>query len=274
MAVCFFLSAIWKVKTNGRPDLHPRNILFALPQIDSMFVEEIYKNFNRPQETKVCRVDGGPLGLGVPSHTVVPASVVIPCHKVQDPRIRISDFGGACLMTDKSVKADLQTPVLYLPPEAILATKSVGFPADIWTLACSIYEIMGDTTLFSGFYPDKDDIVAEMISCLGLLPHDWWKIWGARGEFFEEDGSWRAEMDRAHDSKSRPLSQRIREMGRENDCEFSTEEAKYLEQMLETMLQYKPEDRATIEDVVKSEWMTRWGMPSLEIFNITVPYEP
>ncbi|KAL8894198.1 MAG: hypothetical protein Q9192_004526 [Flavoplaca navasiana] len=259
---------------NKEDDLHLRNIHLALPQIDSMSVEEIYQNFNPPRQTKVYRMDGGSPGLEAPSHTVKPAWVVIPCHQVHDPRICIADFGGAWLNADLLPKHGIQAPLVYLPPEDTFARNSLGFPVDIWTLACSIYEIMGDGPLLEGFLSDKDDMIAEMISCVGPLPQDWWNVWEARGDFFEEDGSWRTEMTRCRDSKSRPLSQRIHDMGRDTDTEFSTEEAKSLERMLGSMLKFKPVERASAEEIAGSEWMTRYGIPALQAHNILGSSQP
>lgn len=71
-------------------------------------------------------------------------------------------------------------------------------------------------------------------------------------------------MTRAHDSKSRPLLLRIQEMGRALDPTFSTDEIQSLERMLRAMLVYDPAKRATALQVVESDWMTRWGYPSLE----------
>ncbi|KAL8944763.1 MAG: hypothetical protein Q9211_000479 [Gyalolechia sp. 1 TL-2023] len=238
-----------------------------------MSVEELYQSFGLPRETKVQRVDGAPLGPEAPSYSVMPVWLGDFCEDVSDPRICISDFGEAWLNTDTSPKDDLHTPVLYLPPETTFEKGSLGFPADIWTLACSIHEIMGGRQLFEGFFSDKDDVISEMISTLGPLPQDWWQIWKAREEFFTEDGSWRTDMKRCQAPRSMPLSERIQGMGRKDDPEFSPEEAESLERMLRAMFEYKPEKRATAKDVTASDWMIRWGIPSLRTYNIPVPWE-
>ena len=62
-------------------------------------------------------------------------------------------------------------------------------------------------------------------------------------------------MTRGHDSKSRPLLLRIQEMGRENDAEFLADEIECLEKILRAMFEYEPSKRATIGEVVASEWM-------------------
>ncbi|KAI4152834.1 MAG: hypothetical protein L6R39_001729 [Caloplaca ligustica] len=237
-----------------------------------MSVDDIYRNFHTPRETKIHRVDGAPLGPEVPEYSVMPAQTLIVCDEVSDPRICISDFGEAWLSTDTPPE-DLHTPLPYLPPETTFARDQFGFPADVWTLACSVYEIMGERMLYEVYFGDRDDVLAEMVSCLGPLPQHWRDAWQAWGKFFQEDGSWRTDMTR-HDSKSRPLHQRVfHDMGRENDPEFSIAEAESLERMLRAMFQYEPAKRATIDDVVKSDWMTHWGLPSLQTYNIQ-PHKP
>ncbi|KAL9031245.1 MAG: hypothetical protein Q9196_000713 [Gyalolechia fulgens] len=218
-------------------NLHLRNFLLTLPPVDGLSVDAIYARYNLPRETPVHRADGRPLGPEAPPYTVMPAQLYVASIEVSDPRIRIIDFGEAWLSTDTQPKGDLQTPILYLPPETTFAKDSISFPADIWTLACSAYEILGESVLFEGFFPDRDDVIAEMVSCLGPLPQDWWDSWKAGGEFFVQNGIWRTEMTRAHSSVSRPLASRIQDMGRQADPDFSTAEAKSLEKIVE---QYAP----------------------------------
>ena len=114
-----------------------------------------------------------------------PRSFQMPGDEVTDPRICISDFGEAWLSNDAQPKHELKTPVLFLPPEATLDKTLLGLPADFWTLAYSIYEIMGERPHFEGFMPDRDDIIAGMGSTLGPLRQPWWD---ARGEFSTQDG--------------------------------------------------------------------------------------
>lgn len=234
--------------------------------MDSLSVDEIYERFCEPRKTRIERMDGTSLGPEAPVYSVMPAPLVISSDKVNDPRIVISDLGEAWL-DGTGIHEELQTPVLFLPPEATFAKNSIGSPADVWSLGCSLYEILGERSLFEGFMPDKDDIIAEMVSTLGPLPQKWWDAWLARGDFFHEDGQWKSEIERSHDSKSRPLLLRIQEMGRENDAEFSADEAVSLEKMLGSMFTYEPAKRATAGDVVGSDWMRRWGLPALQKFN-------
>ena len=231
-------------------------------------MDEIYQWFQEPAKTEIERVDGASLGTEVPPYAVRSAQLTIASQEVTDPRIMISDFGEAWLGAEIEPKRKLRTPVLFLPPEATFSKSLISFPADIWTLGCSIYDIMGERPLFEGLMPDVDDVIAEMVSCLGPLPQPWWEKWRARKEFFHEDGSWRDDIERAHDAKSRPLHLRIQEMGRENDTELLADEARSLEKMLRGMLELEPAKRATITETLKSDWMSRWGFPALEKFDL------
>ncbi len=235
-----------------------------------MSVEELYQRFCTPEKTRMRRLDGGPVGPQVPPYSVAPAQTLMVSGEVTEPRILISDFGEAWVYDQTQPKEDLHTPVLYLPPETTFAKEALGFPADVWTLACSIYEIMGERPLFEGFMPDRDDIISEMVSTLGPLPQHWWDAWKLRGEFFVDNGVWRKEMRRPYESKSRPLLERLNNMGRQKESEFSAAEIESLERMLRTMLEYEPAKRATIGEVAKSEWMTKWGLPALEEYDIPV----
>ena len=219
-----------------------------------------------PKEFEVKRLDGAPPGPQAPTHCVQPARLMIKSDQTSDPRVCISDFGEAWLGTGAKSKKNLHTPISFRPPEAVFEQSLLGYPTDIWTLACTINEIMGQRPLFECVAPDMDFIVAEMVSCFGILPQRWWRAWKAREEFFEEDGSWRTEMTRPHEAKSRPLSQRLLENGREIDAEFSDLERRCLENMLKAMLEYEPTKRAMAKDLLESEWMRQWGLPSLRDF--------
>jgi serine/threonine protein kinase len=105
----------------------------------------------------------------------------MPSENVVDARIKISDFGEAFF--DKEERQTLHTPILLLPPE-LFFHKRLGPTIDVWTLGCTLYEILGERHLFEGFMPDQDHVIAEMISTLGMLPRQWWNKWQKKYDFF------------------------------------------------------------------------------------------
>ena len=194
-----------RICQSSSPPNRPSIIQLAGAHIKSI------ENGAKPQITLIKRADGAPLGRGVPSYSVMPAQLVVPSDEVTDPRIVISDFGEAWLSNNET-RNELHSPVLSRPPETIFSRMSVGSPADVWTLGCTLYEGLGERPLFEGFMPDTDDTIAEMISCQGLTPDQWWQSWQAKDEFFREDGSWKTDTKRSREPKSRPLLLRIEQM--------------------------------------------------------------
>lgn len=259
---CFCSSNTFGLISCFRLDLHPRNILFQIPNFHSWTVDEVYKKFGEPMQVPNRRLDNGSLGPEVPSYSVYPVDMVVPADQVRDNQIKIWDFGEAFLTHPPKT---LRTPILLLPPEALFFEEP-GPPADIWTLACTLYEILGERGLFEAFFPNKDDLLAEMVSTLGKLPSRWWDQWQRRPDYFLEDGSWNPQFNGAMSPITRPLRERLWDMGRgqtPEQCEFSPEEFATLEKLLVKMLKYEPHERLTADEAMRSEYMLRWGRPAI-----------
>lgn len=111
------------------------------------------------------RLDGNPNGLGVPEYCTPPALIFQFSEEIVDSKIIISDFSEAFFQTEK--RKDLHSLILLLSLE-IFFGNDVGTVAEIWTTGCTLYEILGERPLFEGFMPDKDHVLAEMVSTLGL----------------------------------------------------------------------------------------------------------
>lgn len=210
------------------------------------------------------RLERGPNGPEVPKYCVPPVMIFQSSEEIVDSRIIISDFGEAFFQAKEPT--ELHTPILLCPPETFFHGR-LGPSIDVWTLGCTLYEILGERPLFEGFMPDQDHVLAEMISTLGHLPKHWWDQWQQKTDFFEEDGSWKKETHRAHAPYSRPLTERLRAMGRGADpdrCEFGPDEMTSLENLLRAMLTYEPSDRITADAAVASKWMEEWGQRAID----------
>lgn len=254
-----------------RSDLHTRNIFFRAPDLYRLSTDELYERFGTPNENPVTRLDGGPLDATVPSHAIPPLWVGKVCEDVTETDLMIADFGEAYIARDTSPET-LNTHILLCPPEHLLKTESIGMPADIWTLACTLFEVLGDSHLFEGFCPDEDAVMCEHVSALGKPSEDWWKAWENRGMYFNEDGSW-VPAPRRHSPKSRPLEMRIAQMGRGGDEGFTKAEQDALLRLLKGMLAYDPKERFKIVDVVHSEWMEKFGRPAMAVSGIEAPLQ-
>lgn len=114
----------------------------------------------------------------------------------------------------------------------------------------SLYEVLGERPLFETFNGDQDDIIADIINTLGRPPARWWDKWENQHEFFNPDGCWIHNLERIYTPVSRPLHQRMWDMGRgmtPETCEWDVEggEMHALEKLLRSMLAYEPLERPT-----------------------------
>jgi serine/threonine-protein kinase SRPK3 len=196
-----------------------------------------------------------------------------PANTLIDPIVKISDYGTSFVITspDNNPSPQLRTPTLYQPPEALFGDQTTApLATDIWTLGVNLYEVLGERPLFETFIWDRDDILADIVSTLGLPPQRWWDSWANRGEFFEEDGGWRkGGITRIYKPAWRPLSQRMWDMGRgekPEGCEWDVEggEVRALEDLFRGVLAWEPGERWTAEDLVGSEYLVRWALPAWE----------
>jgi len=79
------------------------------------------------------------------------------------------------------------SPLSFRPPEAFFPPTPLGCPADIWSLACLIWEVLGQRPLFESWMVTVDEVLADEVDLLGKLPTEWWPRWDARSAFYVED---------------------------------------------------------------------------------------
>ncbi|OOG00594.1 hypothetical protein ASPCADRAFT_347 [Aspergillus carbonarius ITEM 5010] len=251
-------------------DIHSNNILFRTPSLKWSTTEKLYHSLGEPLRLPVERLDKGPNGPEAPKYCVPPAMIFQSSEEVTDAQIVISDFGEAFFQNEE--RQDLHTPILLLPPEFFFHER-LGQAIDVWTLGCTLYEVLGERPLFEGFMPDQDHAIAEMISTLGDLPKRWWDQWQLKTDFFLEDGSWKKDTHRIHAPYSRPLTERLRIMGRGRDastCDFSPREMAALDDLLRAMLTYEPAERIDTRAALESDWMEQWGRRAMRETGISL----
>lgn len=246
-------------------DLHTGNVLIRLPEdMDALSPEQLYAKCGQPHHEPVERLDSGPLPNGVPTHAVVPIWLGKGSEDISlsEARIVVIDYGEsfipATTMRDYS-----NAPDLLVPPETRFAPQeSLSFPADIWTLGCTIWEIMGQRPLFEGFHPSADWVIKENVDSLGKLPLDWWLKWKSRTRWFNEDGT------RHSGALSRPLERRFNDAIQKPRQESQMDEVEEAERaalfaMLRAMLAFEPGRRPTANEVMEYEWIQKWALPEV-----------
>jgi serine/threonine-protein kinase SRPK3 len=100
------------------------------------------------------------------------------------------------------------------------------------------------------------------------MPERWWSLWGSRRNWFEEDGTPRA--PRSETSEGGSIRERLRDIGIDELDDPSNmgpmlekagtlleeREMDLLGDLLEKMLQWRPEDRIMMGEVVRHPWFS------------------
>lgn len=158
-------------------DLHYGNVLLQLLfDLNSISLEKLYKDYGEPELKAIRRFDGKFLPPGVPSHAVIPIWFGEASDDLALPeaKILLADFGEAFSPTQHQ-KYLSHTPLINRPPEVRFEPhKPLSFPSDIWSLGCSIWNIIAQSLIFEGFLATEDDLPCEQVDALGILPREWW----------------------------------------------------------------------------------------------------
>lgn len=244
--------------------------------MQDMTREHLYARTGEPTTERVVRSDGAPLDHRIPPEVVIPVWLGVGSDKITlaDAPILLTDFGEA--FDPKATKRfTAHTPLLLAPPESRFldpgADEPLSFPGDIWTLACTIWDLFGDSPPFEAFPVTPDDVTIEQVETLGRLPDRWWRKWETRSNWFDEDGrkNVKGSLLQWYDNSSRGWDQRFPGdiLGPRKSKKFDTfsaAELKAFHDMIKSMLVLEPAERATIENVYGCEWMQRWGLPELQ----------
>lgn len=247
-------------------DLHRGNILLQPSHdFDQLSIPKLYELYGEPVLEPVNRLDDQKLPLGVPQHGIIPVWLGEASENITllEARVLLSDFGEAFSPAqEKRFKS--HTPLLIRPPEVRFEpTKPVTFSSDIWTLACTIWDIIAQKSLFEGFLTNEDDMTCQQIDALGQLPTEWWEKWEARRDKFTQQGE---PINRSQNQSWEDLFETCVQRPRveEKMPPLETSERDALFSMLRWMLSFRPENRPSAQQVLESEWMVKWALPEYE----------
>lgn len=167
---------------------------------------------------------------------------------------KVADLGNACWL-EKHFSDDIQTRQ-YRGPETII---NAGYDtsADIWSLACMIFELVTGDYLFdpkaSEEYPRDEDHLALFIELLGQVPSSLIQRGRRSSTYFNRSGHLR------HVKALRywPLEEVLQQKYHMNPME-----ALSLASFLKPMLSLAPEQRASAQQLLSHPWLV--GSPSVE----------
>ncbi|KAJ0164541.1 Serine/threonine-protein kinase SRPK [Colletotrichum tanaceti] len=245
-------------------DLHLGNILLRLPsRLDRLSEEQLYSEFGSPDPEPVRMADGKPLAPGVPPLVFSPIWLGEASEKLtlSEARILVADFGVAFCPGQES-RFESYTPLEIRPPEARFEPlKPLSFASDIWSLACTIWAILGQRPFLDTFLISQDDATRDQVDALGPLPPEWWEKWETRSHKFAANG--KPKEGRLAWSWDQRFEDSIQEPRRDEGMETLGEgERDALFDMVRWMLAFRPEDRPSARQVLETAWMKNWAIPA------------
>lgn len=279
MEVCFIIPMSHYGTQRSRHDLdiHLRNVLVRLPStFDELSIPDFREKFGEPEMVPVSRVDDKPLTPNVPNHAVVPLYLGKKAQEftLDDAHgLILSDFGEAFSpATEPRLGRECNTPLAKRAPESLFEPDNhISYPSDIWSFGTAIWEILGMKFIFSES-ETQDEIVAQQIDVLGSsnFPESW------RQQFERLDGE---DKDCHRSIPRRPTGVRetwpsldnafedfVQKYRRKREAAgtFEDQEVLVILDLMRRVLKFRPEERLTINEVLKSEWMVKWALPELE----------
>lgn len=149
--------------------------------------DQLIEKYGKPELEELTRIDGKPLDPWVPTHGVVAVWFGDASDAIShaDSRIFLTDFSESFRPAMDGPQVS-HTPLALRSPEILLDLKSpVTFSAEIWSLACVVFAIMGQRPLFDTWFPTRDRVLGEHVDTLGDSPTELWESWVNRHEYFD-----------------------------------------------------------------------------------------
>lgn len=198
--------------------------------------------------------------------------------EMPEAEVLLGDFGES-FMPSSTDRLYSNSPPSFRQPEARFPSTPLGFPADIWSLACLVWDVLGQRPLFESWMATDDEVLADEVDLLGKLPPEWWTRWEARSGFYAEDGEAgiRLAPERPPGTVRWGWDERlefcIQRPRREDGLdEIGEDERAALLSMLRSMLQFEPERRATAKQLRQNCWMKRWAADKADVAQLGERY--
>ncbi|CAD6594389.1 MAG: hypothetical protein ASARMPRED_009328 [Alectoria sarmentosa] len=182
-------------------------------------------------------VDGSALTAQAPRYQVEPA--ITKCID-GDLGVKVIDFGKRYV---HGIHYGVSFPFNYKAPEIIFGSH-FSQSADIWSLGCTIFEIITTRTLYEDRYKRKDDIVDDWINTFGDLPEEWKNHTPSEKSDAGPPEYWGI----------RNILQRTIDTLRPGDMWFTKPSLDTFGDLIISMMQYRPSDRPSASDVLQHPW--------------------
>jgi serine/threonine-protein kinase SRPK3 len=250
-------------------DLKASNVVFQLSgSIQKWSNQDTYAILGEPVAGTMERMDKQPLGPCAPAEVVEPidATKFVEAGLVDWDRVAIVDFGQSYMIKQRPSDYVAATAVNHRAPETMFDHQFTA-ATDVWSLGCLLFEIRAGFPLFDSWCPSAASVLIIMVKMLGRLPDPWWTSFGARSQYFEDNGDLKKPGDArtsirarlysigTQDSPAHPGKEDGPMFERSGTC-LSEEEVVLFEDLLSKMVRFRPDERITMDDVVRHPWFS------------------
>ncbi|KAK0506878.1 hypothetical protein JMJ35_010578 [Cladonia borealis] len=158
----------------------------------------------------------------------------------------------------RSPTRDIGDALIFRAPETIF-TFQKNLQTDIWSLACTIFELIVGYPPFDNYMPNRDDLIREWVSMLGDLPQEWAEYLPppqANGDLGIERCSLAEWLHQTYFDDEKTI------------C-FTKAEIQAAGDLLQSMLQYRPSNRPRASELLEHRWFrdSRFGVQEARNFN-------
>ncbi|KAK5696512.1 hypothetical protein LTR97_007815 [Elasticomyces elasticus] len=159
---------------------------------------------------------------------------------------KISDFSEA-RFADDTAQNDLIMPEAYRAPENILGMPW-GHEVDIWGFGMMLWDLYEPRRFVvpyndDGKYSDQHHL-AQLVAVIGLPPLDFLENAEYSWKYFDRDGSWKGDVPIPTNMSLESVEQRLK-----------GEEKRMFLSLMRKILQWRPEDRPSCEEIFFDEWL-------------------
>ncbi|KIY62914.1 kinase-like protein [Cylindrobasidium torrendii FP15055 ss-10] len=246
-------------------DLHAGNVGVDLPTLNNHSLVDVLEHYDQPNATVVLPTEFPENPGALPHYLVSPISVIdYLAKKEKDPpffdmplQAQIMDLGSAIIADEQAFPACTAAAVCApeIMFERVVRPNEPGRPStrasDVWSLACTIYQIVFGGTLFHFACPN-DTLLCDMAKICGEVPDEWRSYWESQEELRNTDIS----PEVADAEWKLLLDHMITVPGKMR----TEEDIKELFGMLRSMLILDPARRPSAAEVAKHPWFEREGL--------------
>lgn len=184
----------------------------------------------------------------------------LPSHELTDCQVKISDFGSAFMVGHEPKNNDSTTVTTSVASPEFVFGEKLTLPIDIWSLGCTLYQIVSSQPLFYCFLGGEDEHIEKMVELLGPLP---WERWAGREKYFTKDGNRIVSSDFEIEDLEYRISH-LRDLDEASETfQITKAETASLKALLSVMLVYRPSGRISLDGVLISDYMKNWAEPAL-----------